>query len=184
MKALYDSENLYLAFVCADRNPGELRAVAETEKDVFASKDDALAVFLQPDETTPLYYQMAFNTQGIQFDQRVKGGQRDYEFHPSWQTAVAVADKYWTAEVKFPFQVFGLAGKGVVEAAGRYLDAVSMTRQLKGQGSRHRAAASITVYCEAIAVVVSESTGRVTIFDEGKIIAELDPVISTLRRTS
>ena len=75
---------------------------------------------------------------------------------------------------------FVVSGKGVVEAAGRHLDAVSsMTRQLKGLGSRHRAAASITVYCEAIAVVVSESTGRVTIFDEGKIIAELEPVIST-----
>jgi hypothetical protein len=74
---------------------------------------------------------------------------------------------------------FVISGNGVVEAAGRHLDAVSMTRQLKGLGSRHRAAASITVYCEAIAVVVSESTGRVTIFDEGKIIAELDPVIST-----
>ena len=79
---------------------------------VFASKDDALAVFVQPDETTPLYYQMAFNTRGVQFDQRVKGGQRDYDFHPEWRTAVAVADKYWTAEVKLPFKAFGVAGKG------------------------------------------------------------------------
>ena len=75
---------------------------------------------------------------------------------------------------------FLISEKGVVEAAGRHLDAVSsVTRQLKGLGSRHRAAASITMYSEAIAVVVSESTGRVTIFDEGKIIAVLDPVIST-----
>ncbi len=75
---------------------------------------------------------------------------------------------------------FIISGKGVVKAAGRHLDAVSsVTKQLKGLGSRHRAAASITMYCEAIAVVVSESTGRVTIFDEGKIIAALDPVIST-----
>ena len=75
---------------------------------------------------------------------------------------------------------FIVSGKGVVEAAGRHLDAVSsVTRQLKGLGSRHRAAASITMHCEAIAVVVSESTGRVTVFDEGKIIAVLDPVIST-----
>ena len=75
---------------------------------------------------------------------------------------------------------FVISEKGVVEAAGRHLDAVSsVTRQLKGLGSRHRAAASITIYSEAIAVVVSESTGRVTVFDEGKIIAALDPVIST-----
>ena len=75
---------------------------------------------------------------------------------------------------------FVISENGIVEAAGRHLDAVSsLTRQLKGLGSRHRAAASITMYCEAIAVVVSESTGRVTIFDEGKIIAILEPVIST-----
>ena len=75
---------------------------------------------------------------------------------------------------------FIISEKGVVEAAGRHLDAVtSVTRQLKGLGSRHRAAASITMYSEAIAVVVSESTGNVTVFDEGKIVAALDPVIST-----
>jgi len=75
---------------------------------------------------------------------------------------------------------FVISENGIVESAGRHLDAVSsITKQLKGLGSRHRAAASITMFCEAIAVVVSESTGRVTIFDEGKIIATLEPVIST-----
>ena len=75
---------------------------------------------------------------------------------------------------------FIISENGIVESAGRHLDAVSsVTKQLKGLGSRHRAAASITMYCEAIAIVVSESTGRVTIFDEGKIIATLEPVIST-----
>lgn len=74
---------------------------------------------------------------------------------------------------------FVISGKGVVEAAGRHLDAVStVTRQLKGLGSRHRAAASITMHSEAIAVVVSESTGRVTIFDNGSVVATLEPVIS------
>lgn len=74
---------------------------------------------------------------------------------------------------------FVVSGKGIVEAAGRHLDAVSsVTKQLKGLGSRHRAAASMTMYSEAIAVVVSESTGRVTIFDGGKIATVLDPVIS------
>lgn len=74
---------------------------------------------------------------------------------------------------------FIVSEKGIVEAAGRHLDAVStVTRQLKGLGSRHRAAASITMHCEAIAIVVSESTGRVTIFDKGSVIATLEPVIS------
>lgn len=74
---------------------------------------------------------------------------------------------------------FVISGDGIVEAAGRHLDAVStVTRQLKGFGSRHRAAASITMHSEAIAVVVSESTGGVTIFDNGRVVATLEPVIS------
>lgn len=74
---------------------------------------------------------------------------------------------------------FVISGHGIVEAAGRHLDAVStVTRQLKGLGSRHRAAASITMHSEAIAVVVSESTGKVTIFENGSVVATLEPVIS------
>ncbi len=74
---------------------------------------------------------------------------------------------------------FIISGNGIVEAAGRHLDAVTtVTRQLKGLGSRHRAAASITMHSEAVAVVVSESTGRVTIFDKGSVVATLESVIS------
>ena len=72
-----------------------------------------------------------------------------------------------------------ISGSGAVHAAGRHLDAAArMSAQLHGLGSRHRAAAGITKKTEAVAVVVSESTGRVTLFNEGRIIATLEPVIS------
>jgi len=72
-----------------------------------------------------------------------------------------------------------ITDNGVIEAAGRHLDAAGVfTRQLRGLGSRHRAAAGMTRKTEAVAVVVSESTGRVTIFDHGRIISSLEPVIS------
>jgi len=68
---------------------------------------------------------------------------------------------------------------GVVEAAGRHLDAVGrVTKQLRGLGSRHRAAAGITRKTEAVAIVVSESTGRVMIFEHGRVVASLEPLIS------
>lgn len=74
---------------------------------------------------------------------------------------------------------FVISGSGLVEAAGRHLDAVTtVTRQLMGLGSRHRAAAGITILCKAVAVVVSESTGRVTIIENGNVVATLEPVIS------
>jgi hypothetical protein len=72
-----------------------------------------------------------------------------------------------------------ISSTGVVEAVGRHLEARStVTKQLRGLGSRHRAAAGITRKTEAVAVVVSESTGKVTIFDHGKIVSTLEPVIS------
>lgn len=68
---------------------------------------------------------------------------------------------------------------GVVEAAGRHLNAAGvLTKELRGLGSRHRAASGITRKTEAVAIVVSESTGRVTIFNKGRILAALEPVIS------
>lgn len=75
---------------------------------------------------------------------------------------------------------FVITSSGVVEAAGRHLDTEgsSMNKQLRGLGSRHRAAAGITRKTKAVAVVVSESTGRVTIFDGGKVSSTLEPVIS------
>jgi diadenylate cyclase len=68
---------------------------------------------------------------------------------------------------------------GVVEAAGRHLDAGGIVnKKLRGLGARHRAAAGITKKTDAVAVVVSESTGKVTVFEKGNVIAELVPLIS------
>ena len=75
---------------------------------------------------------------------------------------------------------FILTQEGAVEAAGRHLNASSpITKQLRGLGSRHRAGAGITKKSDCVAVVVSESTGRVTIFERGKIMATLEPVTGT-----
>lgn len=72
-----------------------------------------------------------------------------------------------------------ISDDGVVEAAGRHLDAQSVvTKQLRGLGARHRAAAGITRRTLSVAVVVSESTGKVTVFEKGRIVATLEPVIS------
>jgi hypothetical protein len=75
---------------------------------------------------------------------------------------------------------FIISEAGMVMAAGRHLDARSiLTKQLRGLGSRHRAAAGLTRMTEAVGVVVSESTGRVTIFEKGRILSTLEPVVSS-----
>jgi len=72
-----------------------------------------------------------------------------------------------------------ISGDGIVEAAGRFIEASGVvTKKLRGLGARHRSAAGITRKTDAVAIVVSESTGKVTLFQKGRIIAALEPVIS------
>ncbi len=115
VKALYDNDNIYLAVVCADRNPDKVKASANTESSLFSCKDDIIAIMIQPDENIPVYYQMAFNAKGTQFDQQVKGGERNYAFHPDWKCKSSKGQGIWTAEVVFPCKSFGVEngrGKG------------------------------------------------------------------------
>ncbi len=65
--------------------------------------------------------------------------------------------------------------KGVVESAGTYLDAPARTVRMRhGLGARHVAAAAITKVTDAISFVISESSGTVLLFDNGKPILELE----------
>lgn len=73
--------------------------------------------------------------------------------------------------------------KGVVESAGTYLDApVKQIRLGPGLGARHAAAASITTQTNSVAVVISESSGSVTVFHDGQAILELEKPKATPRR--
>lgn len=71
---------------------------------------------------------------------------------------------------------FIVAADGTVERAAQLIDTspVSLTLS-KGLGSRHWAAAAISKNTKAIAVVVSESTGTVRIFQNGEIVLRIEP---------
>lgn len=70
---------------------------------------------------------------------------------------------------------FIIRGDGAVLAAGRYLNVVYQGEPLpQGLGSRHSAAAAITQATDSIAMVISESTGRVTLFRNGRILSEIE----------
>ncbi len=63
---------------------------------------------------------------------------------------------------------FIIRGDGVVESAGSLLQATDSEHALpSGLGSRHAAAAAISVATNAISLVVSSSTGQVTLFRSG-----------------
>jgi diadenylate cyclase len=63
---------------------------------------------------------------------------------------------------------FVIRGDGVVISAGSLIQAMDTEHMLpSGLGSRHAAAAAISVASQCIAIVVSSSTGQVTIFRRG-----------------
>ncbi|MHC4873609.1 MAG: DOMON domain-containing protein, partial [Planctomycetota bacterium] len=106
IQILYDQDNLYFGFICAEKNMDQLQTTATKENEVINSKDDAVDFFIQPDENTKLYYQIALTAGGIQFDQKVKSGKRDYVYHPDWKYGVYKGKKYWSAEMAFPVTAF------------------------------------------------------------------------------
>jgi len=66
---------------------------------------------------------------------------------------------------------FVIRGDGVVEAAGSLIQAPGNSFSLpSGLGSRHAAAAAISVTANCIAIAVSSSTGQVTLFRRGVLL--------------
>lgn len=62
---------------------------------------------------------------------------------------------------------FIIRGDGVVESAGSLIQATDSDQLPSGLGSRHAAAAAISVAAHCISIVVSSSTGQVTLFRRG-----------------
>jgi hypothetical protein len=73
---------------------------------------------------------------------------------------------------------FIIRGDGVILAAGRYLvpQGKSSESIRSGLGSRHESAAAITRATDAVAVVLSQSTSTITVFNSGRIMTELERI--------
>ena len=70
---------------------------------------------------------------------------------------------------------FLIGGDGVVESAGSLIQAVDTEHTLpSGLGSRHAAAAAISLIAQCIAIVVSSSAGQVTLFRRGVMLPLTD----------
>jgi diadenylate cyclase len=71
---------------------------------------------------------------------------------------------------------FVIESDGVVSAGCRILDSAPVSLTLsKGLGARHWAAAAISKNTKAIAVVVSESSGTVRLFQNGEVVLRIEP---------
>ncbi len=71
---------------------------------------------------------------------------------------------------------FVVSPEGIVEKAAQLLDAAAVDVVLSGGlGARHWAGAAISKNTEAIAVVVSQSSGTVRIFQDGEVVLRVEP---------
>lgn len=67
---------------------------------------------------------------------------------------------------------------GVAVAACVYLDVIAQDINLpKGLGSRHMTAAAVSKQTHAIAVVVSQSSGTVRLFQNGEVMLHIEPLL-------
>jgi diadenylate cyclase len=74
---------------------------------------------------------------------------------------------------------FVIQENGVLVTAGRHLNATLERKDFpQGLGSRHIAAAGMTDVTHAIAIVISESSGNVSVFKNGKIFVSIEKPIA------
>ncbi|MEZ6048967.1 MAG: diadenylate cyclase [Planctomycetaceae bacterium] len=77
---------------------------------------------------------------------------------------------------------FIFSADGAAVAAGRILDAPKVNLMLsKGLGSRHWAAAAISKVTSSIAIAVSESSGTVRLFQDGRVVLRIEPMDQALK---
>ena len=77
---------------------------------------------------------------------------------------------------------FIIRGDGVVLTAGAHLIPNAQSAPLpNGLGTRHAAAAAITISTHAVAIVVSQSTGTMAVFQHGQMITDIHKPINGSR---
>lgn len=73
--------------------------------------------------------------------------------------------------------MFVISSKGIVVAACRIVDTTPVELTMtSGLGTRHYAGAAISKNTKAIAVVVSQSSGAVRIFQNGEVVLRIEPL--------
>jgi DNA integrity scanning protein DisA with diadenylate cyclase activity len=73
---------------------------------------------------------------------------------------------------------FIIRGDGVIMSMGSYIETAGTPALLEsGLGARHTAAMAITTSTQALSIVISESTHRITLFKRGKLVMALEQAL-------
>lgn len=100
----YDDKTLYLGIIAHEPEMQSLKAV-QTKRDGPVFYDDSIEIFLDPMGKRTSYFQLAVNTLGTQFDQKILTPAWNVE----WQTATKKQADSWTMEIAIPFASIGVS---------------------------------------------------------------------------
>jgi hypothetical protein len=98
----YDSENLYFAFQCNDREPDKIRATL-SKRDDFRT-DDFICINLDSFNDQQSLYAFYVNPLGIQMDSRYANNKEDYSVDVVWYSAGKLHEKGYTVELRIPLK--------------------------------------------------------------------------------
>lgn len=100
--ALYDDKNIYFGFHCYDTEPEKIRANLSDRDAMF--QDDFVIIVLDTYGDHQKAYELAVNPYGIQGDLMATRTNEDSNFNMVWESAAAINESGWTAEMKIPFK--------------------------------------------------------------------------------
>lgn len=103
----YDDQNLYIAFQCAEPKKAQMKVEGDRRDDSIWM-GDSVDIFLTKGATPTPYVHFILNPSNVQWDALFADGNK-MDFNPKWQSATAVAEAEWTAEIAIPWAEIGMA---------------------------------------------------------------------------
>jgi len=98
----YDSENLYFAFRCFDREPGKIKSVVSSRDNV--GSDDWVCINLDSFNDQQSLYAFYVNPDGIQMDSRFAANREDFSVDIVWYSAGQLTEDGYTIEIQIPLR--------------------------------------------------------------------------------
>ena len=124
----YTAQGIYAAFDCQDPEPEKIQA-QEIRRDADLSKDDHVALWIEPTGLDIDPYVFRVSARGTQYDQVPGGSVSNVQWRGDWKAAAARHERGWSAEMFIPFRVLripqGQREIGIV--LSRYIPRLSLT---------------------------------------------------------
>jgi hypothetical protein len=98
----YDSENIYFAFRCFDREPDKIKSVVSSRDNV--GSDDWVCINLDSFNDQQSLYAFYVNPAGIQMDSRYAAGREDFSVDVVWYSAGQMTPEGYTVEIQIPLR--------------------------------------------------------------------------------